>query len=185
MEMASDSEALSVAPFFGQRTHVVKRTKHYETVIRFFAPTGKETANPQPDQRLRYSVRDSGSFLWRGSPPHLIHQHQRPRGRKAYEKKKNSLVRLKCEVRTRTEYHCATCHLIGERAQTLLHVVIVGKSREKGIVRPMQTLFTFTRLRDPCYSPKTCILRRNKTSTHPHDRQEPNLPKVRTLSYAH
>ena len=45
-------------------------------------------------------------------------------------------------------------------------------------------LNAFKRLGDPRYSPETCILRRNKASTHPHDRQEPNLPKVRTLSYA-
>jgi len=50
---------------------------------------GTGTANLQPDQRLRYSVRNSDSFLWRGSPPNLIHQHQGPRGRKTYEKSRS------------------------------------------------------------------------------------------------
>jgi len=80
MEMALGTEALSEPQFSCQGTYVVKRTKHWETTVGLWTPTGKGTTNLQLDQRLRYSVRDSDSFLWRGSPPHLIHQHQRRRG---------------------------------------------------------------------------------------------------------
>ena len=35
---------------------------------------------------------------------------------------------------------------------------------------------------DPHYSPKARILRGNETPAHSHDRQQPDLPEVRTLS---
>ena len=68
----------------GMGTYVVKRTKHWETTV-MLDTNRKGTANLQLDQRLRYGMRDSDSFLWGGSPPHLIHQYQRPRGRETYK----------------------------------------------------------------------------------------------------
>ena len=70
------------AAFSGRRTHVVKSTKHWQTRIKLLISRGKGTANPRLDQRLRYGMRDSDSFLWRGSPSYLIHQHQRSGGSK-------------------------------------------------------------------------------------------------------
>jgi len=43
-------------------------------------------------------------------------------------------------------------------------------------------LYIYDGLGDPHYSPEARILRRNKTSTHSHDRKQPNLSEVRALS---
>lgn len=52
-------------------------------------------------------------------------------------------------------------------------------------MRPIRTWDCnfFLKLGDLRFPPEAGILRRNKTPTHSHDRKQPNLPKVRALSY--
>ena len=162
-----------------------KEDEALEDNLGFLTPTEKGTANLQLDQRLRYSVRDSDSFLWRGSSPHLIHQHQRPRGRQTY-KEIQGIAEAQCLSTYRVSLHnlpsrWQTC----SDSSPCRHRLKVAKAGNRVPYTDIHLRFkAFKGLADPRYSPETCILCGNKTSTHPHDRQEPNLPKVRTLAYA-
>ena len=56
------------------------------------------------------------------------------------------------------------------------------ESRESCVLHEREVVYS-NKLDDPHYSPEARIFCRNKASAHPHDRQKPNLPKVRALSY--